>query len=461
MRAQRRALWDKQSAIAVTASAEKRAFTAEEQTQWDAYETEMAGLLTTIEAVELHESRHDEFEAALETRAAREDAEAGKPTGTTDLDEVRERAQKAVEIRDNFIRYGLAELDPEDRAYMLAQGHRSKDDGERKPKVAGIEFPIFRLSPVAPQESRQSRVDGRRGHKTVSAELRDLTSGIGGARTVTVPDAPMLAIETALLAFGGMRRSRATIIRSADGRPLPMPTDNDTGNKGQLLGEGSEESNFTDPTLGEVILSAFKYSSKFIRVSIEFLADTSVDASGWIAEKLGTRIGRITNDHYTFGTGSGQPLGVENATIGKTIASISTVTHAEMLDLKHSVDPDYRESPEWMWHDTTLKILKQLVDSQNRPLWLPGIMFGEPDSFDGDPYVINQSVDVMGAAARPILYGDFSKYIIRDVMDITLMRLDERYAEFGKVAFIAFMRTDGDLLDAGTNPIKYIRQPAS
>jgi HK97 family phage major capsid protein len=55
-----------------------------------------------------------------------------------------------------------------------------------------------------------------------------------------------------------------------------------------------------------------------------------------------------------------------------------------------------------------------------------------------------------------MLYGALSKYQIRDVRDITLVRLDERYAELGVVAFLAFSRHDGDLLDAGTHPVKYL-----
>jgi HK97 family phage major capsid protein len=60
----------------------------------------------------------------------------------------------------------------------------------------------------------------------------------------------------------------------------------------------------------------------------------------------------------------------------------------------------------------------------------------------------------MTTSAKSIIFGDFSKYLIRDVRDITLLRLDERYAEFLQVAFLAFMRTDGDLLNAGTVPIR-------
>ena len=55
-----------------------------------------------------------------------------------------------------------------------------------------------------------------------------------------------------------------------------------------------------------------------------------------------------------------------------------------------------------------------------------------------------------------MIYGDLTKYIIREVRGITLMRLDERCAELHQVAFLAFARYDGDLLDAGTNPVKYL-----
>ena len=55
-----------------------------------------------------------------------------------------------------------------------------------------------------------------------------------------------------------------------------------------------------------------------------------------------------------------------------------------------------------------------------------------------------------------MLFGDFSKYIIRDVLDIDLIRMNERYADYHQVAFVAISRMDSDLLNAGTNPIKCI-----
>src|SRR5690606_8383467 len=119
----------------------------------------------------------------------------------------------------------------------------------------------------------------------------------------------------------------------------------------------------------------------------------------------------------------------------------------------------------FMFNDTTLKILKKIKvpqfsgDTNGQPLWRAGMAAGEPDTIDGDPYTVNQQMP-SGTGTKAIIYGDLSQYIIRDVRDITLVRLDERYAELGVVAFLAFSRHAGDLLNAGTNPVKYLTMGA-
>jgi HK97 family phage major capsid protein len=116
-----------------------------------------------------------------------------------------------------------------------------------------------------------------------------------------------------------------------------------------------------------------------------------------------------------------------------------------------------------MWHDSTLKALKLLVDAQNRPLWQPGLTasFREGAGVTLDkpvvlnhPYVINQDMPPMAANATSILFGDMSKYLVREVAGgITMRRLLERYADNLQEGFFGYMRLDGQLVDAGTHPI--------
>jgi HK97 family phage major capsid protein len=149
---------------------------------------------------------------------------------------------------------------------------------------------------------------------------------------------------------------------------------------------------------------------------------------------------------------------------GTTAAGNATgVTYDNLVNLIHSVDPAYRDNAEWMFNDSTLRAIKQIKDSQNRPLWQQDMALGERPTILGYPYVINQDVAVMAANAKSILFGDFSYYLIREVQDLRVLRLDERYADYLQAGFLAFVRTDGLLANAGgTNaPIKYYANSAT
>lgn len=115
-----------------------------------------------------------------------------------------------------------------------------------------------------------------------------------------------------------------------------------------------------------------------------------------------------------------------------------------------------------MMADSSLKVLKKLKDSTGRPLWQPalsGLANPVPDTIDGDPYFVNQDVVAMAANAKSVVYGNFSKYCIRDAKDVTILRLVERYAELGQVGFLAFSRHDGRCLN--TNAFKYYQNSAT
>jgi HK97 family phage major capsid protein len=290
--------------------------------------------------------------------------------------------------------------------------------------------------------------------------------GSGAIGGYTVPDAMMQALEAAQLTYSNIR-TVARVVRTDTGASLPFPTVNDTSNKGALLAENAQVSE-TEPSFTQLTLDAYKFSSKSILVSVEFLQDTSINATEEIGRLLGQRIGRITNDYFTTGTGSSQPKGVVTGATDSTVtaASQTLFTHDELVDVIHSVDPAYRPGSRWMFADATLKNLKKIKvlqysgDTVGMPLWQPGLTLGAPDTILGYPYVINQSMASPAASAKTILFGDFSHFLIRDVREVVLVRLDERYADYHQVGFLAFSRSDSDLLDAGTHPIVWADQAA-
>jgi HK97 family phage major capsid protein len=199
------------------------------------------------------------------------------------------------------------------------------------------------------------------------------------------------------------------------------------------------------------------------------LQDSAFDIESWLSRALAMRLGRAINAHFTNGSGGGtQPEGVitgaqSYGTTATGAGNVTGVTYDNLVNLIHSVDPSYRDNAEWMFHDSTLRAIKQLKDGQQRPLWQQDMALGERPTILGYPYVINQDVPVMAASAKSILFGDFSYYLIRDVQDIRLLRLDERYADFLQTGFLAFLRTDGLLANAGgtNSPVKYYANSAT
>jgi len=60
-----------------------------------------------------------------------------------------------------------------------------------------------------------------------------------------------------------------------------------------------------------------------------------------------------------------------------------------------------------------------------------------------------------------VLFGDFSKYLVRDVMDVTLFRMtDSAYTLKGQVGFVAFCRSGANLIDVGGS-VKYYANSAT
>lgn len=282
-------------------------------------------------------------------------------------------------------------------------------------------------------------------------EVRALGIGTGGAGLYTVPPGFRQVITEQMKFFGGMRQV-ANVINTAAGNTLNWPANNDTGNVGAILAENTQMSQldvaFTQKTLG-----AYMYTSNLVLVSWQLLEDTAFDIEAFLGRKLGQRVGRIQNTHFTTGTGTGQPTGLVTAgTVGVTLptGNTTTITYAGLIDLISSVDPAYRNGGNagFMMSDTARATIRKMTDSQNRPLWEPSIQVGNPDQVLGYPITINNDMPVPGVSAKSVAFGDFrAGYIIRDVVGFQMVRLDERYADFLQAGFFGFARSDGQADD--------------
>lgn len=301
--------------------------------------------------------------------------------------------------------------------------------------------------------------------RALLSEKRGTSTQVVGTTTLggyTVDTETLAVVEKALKDYSGIFQA-AFIRRTDKGNPLLIPTEDDTSTEANQIDEAASIT-VQDLTYGQKPLDAYKYASQ-MKISWELMQDSQFDMDSEIRTGMVPRFGRKLNSSCTTGTGTTQPNGVVTAsTIGVTAASATAITFDEVIDLKHSVDPSYRmsQSSGYMFHDKVLAALKKLSfgSSDARPLWQPSYREGEPDTVDGSRYWINQSMDdTINASSKLILYGDFSKYHIRLVHELLIIRLNERYADNGLVGFIGHMRWDGECVN--TSAIKHLITAAS
>lgn len=370
------------------------------------------------------------------------DNQAKYEASLADLDKVKaqiERAEKALEL-----------------AADRAVENRATESVERKVRDAGKELFAKYLRGGDKALTAQDWAD-------VRATMSTTTTTEGG---YTVPTDVASSISEVLKAYGGVR-SVANVFSSSMGNDVNYPTSDGTSEVGELIGQNTTAT-AADPTFGVVTLKTYKFSSKIVAVPYELLQDSAADIEGFIARRLGERLARIENQMFTTGNGSTQPNGVVTASAaGKAAASgqTATIIFEDLIDLVHSVDPAYRSGPvRFMMNDATLKLVRKLKDTAGRPIFMPGydgLGGAMGDQVLGYGVTINQDMATPAASAKTILFGDFSRYTIRDVMGMTLFRFeDSAYAKLGQVGFLAWMRTGGQLTDAG-QPIKHFAHSAS
>jgi len=389
-------IFDKQSRIYADAKSEGREVTKEEENRFDALEAEHSKKSKSIEQLRALNSKNFSNKEEIEKIAEKSQKSVSK------IEDEKEMAKKTLV---SYLIRGFAGMTPEEKSFYS-------------------------------QQRAQSTTTDSEGGYTVATLMGN-------------------KIIESMSQYGGMR-SVCDVISTSKGETIEYPTNDETANTGAWLAEGSAAAEL-DTVFGQKTIEAWTASSKYIKVNAQLVQDSSFNIEKFISDILAQRLGRITNTGYTVGSGSSQPHGIAgDSAFGTSSAAVAAVTFLEMLELKHSVDRDYRVNGTWMFNDNTLLALKKVsLASANQSLWQPGVVGGEPATIDGQAYTVNNDLVDMAAGSHSILYGDFKKYLIRDAGGINIRRSEHVGFLNNQITFLGELRTDGRLLD--TNAVKHMR----
>lgn len=399
-------VWEQAKGIAERAADEKRNMNAEEERQWDELTSELSGLDERIQSILKGEQRAKDAEDAmnrLSGKAPTPGAPGGDAPGVNYGEEIRK----------------LAKSQP------------------------GTGFDLTLPKGI---------------------EQRTLLDS-----NVPLPTSFVGQLYRYLIDTSTIRQTNPTVFTTSSGENLVVPRATAYGTA-KWTAEGGTIS-ASDPTVSSVTLGAYKVGV-LVQVSHELLADEGFDVEGFVASEAGMLIGIAVDTAYVSGTGTTQPTGflgaatvaVQAATGTGSLTGLPTsgsITGADVLvELYHSVIPQYRARASWVMHDSTVKVVRKLKDTTGQYLWQPALVAGQPDTLLGRPVYPDPHMPQITAASQSVIaFGDFKGYFIRDVTPLRFERSDEYAFGTDLVSFRALYRTDGQLAD--TNAIKCYANAAS
>jgi HK97 family phage major capsid protein len=291
-------------------------------------------------------------------------------------------------------------------------------------------------------------------------------------------------LQVALKAYGGIANDYK-LVETDTGAITPWPTINPTGVAASVMTTENTQLSLDNPyVFGQGVLSAWPITTSPVLVSIPMVQDFAFDIDAFIADRFGEAIGREIASLAISGTGSSQPLGVNTSlaagasvgTVGTgsispvgngwvqlatagavknfsgstTELSANTLAPATLLAMTMAIDPAYWPTCKFYMNATQLAGLRGQVDSNGRPLlnMQDGISDGLPGTIFGYPVVVDNSVGNLTASTvgGPV-FGAMDRAMVKRQVratagGVTVMRLDQRWADYLAVGYLGFIRVD-------------------
>lgn len=187
----------------------------------------------------------------------------------------------------------------------------------------------------------------------------------------------------------------------------------------------------------------------FVLVSLQDLEDSAFDLGAEIAREASEQFAKLEGAAFVSGDSSKKPEGfMFNTAVEHTPSgSASAITSDALITLAYALKEDYARNATFFLKRETVGAIRLLKNSQDVYVWEPNYQAGRPPTILGIPYAEVADMPSVTGGAFPVAIGDWSRaYLIVDRVDMSVQRLNERYAEQGQVAFLIRKRVGGQLV---------------
>lgn len=244
------------------------------------------------------------------------------------------------------------------------------------------------------------------------------------------------------------------IINTTDGQTLPFPVA--TAHSALQTATASTSLTESDSTITTVDLSVAKFGFLTL-VPTELIQDVTFDLEGYISRNagraLGVKVAAVASTAAKAGFTTAGSTGPTGTTL--TLGAQDTVGEGSdlLVDLFHSVLPEYRTQAAWTMADPTAALVRKLKTSTGEPVWQAALTAGDPDMILGKGVYVDPNLDSPGISKKTIYFGDWSALKVRIAGGLRFERSNDYAFDADQVAFRAIVRSGSVAVDP--NAVKY------
>jgi HK97 family phage major capsid protein len=196
-----------------------------------------------------------------------------------------------------------------------------------------------------------------------------------------------------------------------------------------------------------------------VDLSRNMLEDSAFNMMMLITELFGEAAGIDEDVQFTTGTGGDTPRGVLGARSGAEYVPLtgidvvnsgasSTLQPDGIIDLVYDLPQQYRRGSVLMAARSVHATVRKFKATDNQYLWEPSLKPGEPATLLGYSFYENESLPSVAVNGHPIIFGDWSGYVVVDRIGMTVERVvDTTTTGQNKVALFMRRRLGGDVIE--------------
>ncbi len=293
-------------------------------------------------------------------------------------------------------------------------------------------------------------------------EQRDLSTGNAG---VLIAQDYFPVLLEARKAWGQLASEVAQKV-TRNGEPMRVTGVDDTAQIATVIGESTTGNpvvvSESDPNFAGFISNVDFMTTGEIKISLAEVQDSYFNLDSFIRDAFGKRIARGLAKNIVTGTASGNFQSIiSTAQLSYTspVGNTGAPTYADLVSMYAALDPAYIDSASFLMNSQTRSLLLRETDSLGRPLFVPNVNSDNLGTILGLPVVISQYHPNVGPnSVGAVQLGSLKDaFTLRSAGEVSVLRLGERYADSGQLAYIGYFRAGGYASPVGKSIVNLVQ----